>query len=828
MLAVYKQKRNFNQTPEPAGQQKSTAASRRFVVQRHDAAHLHYDFRLQLNGVLKSWAVPKGPSMNAADKRLAVQVEDHPVSYINFSGTIPEGNYGAGTVAVWDKGRYTAIDEKGKPLTDKQATAWLKKGELKFSLQGKKLKGEFVLVQLKNEPKNWLLIKHKDQHASNTAYNPEKHNGTKIKATADSQTISKRPAGRFSQQKRLVHFYKPMLATPAETAFYDKDWIFEIKWDGYRAIADCSAKTLQFYSRNGLPFINKFPALSTALEALPHRMVIDGEIVVLNKQGKPGFQLLQQYDEHPEYSIMYYVFDLLFLNGKDIRHLPLLERKALLKKAIPAGKKTIIRYCDHVKKDGINFFYKAVEMNLEGMVAKKADSVYTCGTRSIDWLKIKHHNTREAVIAGFTRAGGARKHFGALVLAEKKGRQLKYLGHTGTGFTEKILKDLWQQMQPYIIKTSPFKEKIKLHTPVTWIKPSLVCQVKFTEQTADGLLRHPVYLGLRTDKAAAEVTAGNEQPLTEMPLQNNTAMDTENERKVTLNHHRVQLTHLTKLYWPKEKITKGALIDYYEKIAPFILPYLKNRPLSLKRNPNGIADKGFFQKDAGENFPAWIKTAPFFSASTKKTVHYSICNDKATLLYLANLGCIEMNPWNSTIQHPNKPTYLIIDIDPSPKNTFEQVIETVQVTCDVLDKAGASYYCKTSGATGVHVFVPLHAKYNYETARSFGEIIATLVQEQLPRFTSLERSLSKRGNKIYIDYLQNSRGQTIASAYSVRPAAGAQVSAPVLRKEIKKGLYPSQFTIFNMEKRINKMGDIFYLASKKSINIASCLKKLRY
>jgi len=305
-------------------------------------------------------------------------------------------------------------------------------------------------------------------------------------------------------------------------------------------------------------------------------------------------------------------------------------------------------------------------------------------------------------------------------------------------------------------------------------------------------------------------------------------LETQKEKSVKVNNRSLQLTNLTKLYWPKDNITKGALINYYDMMAPVILPYLKNRPLSLKRNPNGIDDKGFFQKDAGANFPSWIQTAPFFAESTGKTVDYTICNDKATLLYLANLGCIEMNPWNSTIKTPDNPTYLIMDIDPSSKNNFDQVVEVAQVVIQVLEKAGATYYCKTSGATGLHIFVPLNAKYLYEQVRHFGEIVATLTQEQLPSFTSTERSLKKRGNKIYIDYLQNSRGQTVASAYSVRPVAGAQVSAPLLVKEIKKGLHPSAFTIFNMDKRVKKLGDIFYMALKTGNNLQKCLKNLGY
>jgi bifunctional non-homologous end joining protein LigD len=510
MLTLYNKKRNFKKTPEPSGT-KNGVEQHRFVVQRHNASHLHYDFRLQMNGVLKSWAVPKGPSMNAADKRLAVQVEDHPVSYINFSGTIPTGNYGAGEVDVWDKGVYTLIDEKGNHLTDRQANAWLKKGELKFILKGKKLQGSFVLVQLKKDPKNWLLIKHRDEYAIKKNYDP----GKDAPAVSKEKKAAKEKAAQIpaiTKTGKLSHYYKPMLATPVAKAFDDKDWVFEIKWDGYRAIAECAGKELKFYSRNGLSFLNRYPTIASTLKKLKHKMVIDGEIVVLNDEGKPSFQLLQQYDEHPEYPIVYYVFDALFINNKDIRDLALTDRKALLKKALGSKKNGIIQYCDHITGTGISFFNKAVEMDLEGIMAKKAVSAYASGVRSKEWLKIKNHNTREAVIAGFTKPKGSRKHFGALILAEKRGQHFTYIGHTGTGFTEKILKELWQQMQEYITKASPFKATIKVNAPVTWLQPKLVCQVKFTERTADGMLRHPVYMGLRIDKKASEVKQSNETP----------------------------------------------------------------------------------------------------------------------------------------------------------------------------------------------------------------------------------------------------------------------------------------------------------------------------
>ncbi len=449
--------------------------------------------------------------MNASDKRLAVQVEDHPVSYINFSGTIPKGNYGAGKVEVWDKGIYTPIDEKGKVLNDREANNWLKKGELKFILKGKKLQGSFVLVQLKNDPKNWLLIKHGDDFAVKNKYDPEK-NEVAV-ASKKAMTAKKREAvPAVVQTKKLTRYYKPMLATPFATAFDDKEWIFEIKWDGYRAIAECGSKEVKLYSRNGLSFRDKYAVIAKALEHIKHKIVIDGEIVVLNKEGKPSFQLLQQYEEDPGNPIIYYVFDLLFLNGKDIRELPLTERKALLKKALGVKKNAIVQFCDHVTGKGISFFKKAKELNLEGVMAKKADSKYTCGIRTKEWLKIKNHHSREAVIVGFTQPRGSRNHFGALILAEKRGTKFTYIGHTGTGFTEKVLKELRGQMQKFITQKSPFESSIKVNSPVTWLTPKLVCEIKYTEQTSDGMLRHPVYMGLRIDKKADEVKESNEKP----------------------------------------------------------------------------------------------------------------------------------------------------------------------------------------------------------------------------------------------------------------------------------------------------------------------------
>jgi len=635
-----------------------------------------------------------------------------------------------------------------------------------------------------------------------------------------------------STPRKLEEFYKPMLATLTDKPFDSDEWIYEIKWDGYRAVAEWQGKKLKLYSRNGLSFIEKYAVVAEALKEIPNDVVLDGEIVLLDEDGKPSFQKLQHYEDNKHLPLVYYVFDLLFLNKKDVRGMELIKRKELLEKVLAQHKNGVVQYCSHIEKQGVAFFNAAREKNLEGIIAKKADSLYTCGIRSNEWLKIKNQNTREGIIVGYTKPRNSRKYFGALVLAQFSNGELTYMGHTGTGFDEKTLKELWGKMQPLVTKKSPFKTRVKVNMPVTWIKPKLVCQLSFAEATEGGLLRHPVYHGLRTDKKFTEVKKSNEEPVPVEQLKPSKAdKDAEasagtSDKTVEVEGHKLELSNLSKLYWPDDKITKGDMIDYYDAVAPYILPYLKNRPMSLKRNPNGILDDGFFQKDAGEHAPEWVEKINIFSESNSKTIHYIMCNNKASLLYAANLGCIEMNPWNSVAAKIDKPTYIVIDLDPSDKNNFDEVVETALAVKTVLDKAGAACYCKTSGATGLHVYIPTGAKYTYDQIKDFGHIVASLANEQLPETTSLVRSLSKRGNKIYIDYLQNRKGQTLACAYSVRPKPGATVSTPLLWEEVKKGLRPSQFTIKNMKARLDKLGDIFSPVLGKSIDLQKCLKRL--
>ena len=612
-----------------------------------------------------------------------------------------------------------------------------------------------------------------------------------------------------------------MLARETELPFDDKDWLFEIKWDGYRAISEINQGKVELYSRNGNSFNTSYPVVLHALEKMKTDLVLDGEIVVLNGDGKSDFQKLQHYEDNTQYPICYYVFDVLSVNGSNTTNLPLIERKKLLQKIIPKGQ--VIKYSDHIGEHGKAFFEAAGKKDMEGIMAKKADSLYYPGTRTNEWLKIKLHKSAEVIIAGFTKPTGARKYFGALVLGIRSKDKLQYAGHTGSGFSQTGLEEMYKKLKPLVKKQSPFDEVIKTNAPVTWVKPLLIAEVKFTEWTNDNKMRHPIFLRLRNDKKINEVTMANvksSKPAAEPGEKNNEAI-------ISFGRIKVKTTNLNKIFWPDEGITKGMVIDYYQQMADYILPYLKDRPQSLKRNPNGILDKGFFHKDAGDAAPSWVKSIELYSDSAKKEIDYIICNDKPTLAYLNNLGCIELNPWNSTTKALDKPDYMIIDIDPSEKNTFEQVIETAITFKALLDKAGAESFCKTSGATGLHIFVPMGKKYLYEQVKDFAQLLCNTVNEQLPAFTSVERNLAKRGNKkIYLDYLQNRRGQTIAAVYSLRPHAGATVSMPLNWSELKTGLKPSAFTIYTAPDRVKKMKDNFTGVLGKGIDMDKCLKRL--
>lgn len=840
-LEKYNSKRDFTKTAEPKGKAGSAKGKLKFVIQRHAASHLHYDFRLEMDGVLKSWAVPKGPSLNPADKRLAMMVEDHPFAYRTFEGSIPEGNYGAGEVEIWDEGTYEPIEKiKGKS-DDLVMQHELHKESLKFVLHGKKLKGEFALVKIKNsnEGNSWLLIKHKDKYSTDF-YDAEENTAPDSKVTKylnakgnkketspkESIRSFKNYAPVLSGEKKLKKFITPMLADTAQKPFSGKDWAFEIKWDGYRAIADLR-KDVQLYSRNGISYLEKFKKVSNSLKFQSHEMVLDGELVAYDDKGKPNFQWLQRIGENPNLNVIYQVFDLLWLNGHSTENLNYLQRKELLKEALTET--DFIKYHDHVLEKGGDFFRMTEKMELEGMIAKKTDSVYREGTRNGDWLKIKSQQTEEVLICGFTAPKGARKKFGSLILGRYNGEDLIFCGHTGTGFSDKGLVALYAKMEPLITSESPFAKTPKTNDKPTWIKPELIAEIKFTELTKDHIFRHPVFLRLREDLNPEDLNfkKENERNIWENAPIKQSAMKRENETLKKIDEKEVKLTNQNKIYFPKDQLTKGDVIAYYQSIAKYILPHLKGRPQSMNRFPNGIDGMSFYQKDASEEIPQWIETQKVHSESGDKFINYILCNDKATMAYLNNLGCIELNVWTSRVETIDKPDYLVLDLDPSENNSFEEVIETAIMVKTIMDKGKIKGYCKTSGSSGIHIYIPTGAEYSFEQVKNFAHILMQMVQKELPDFTTLERALQKRDkNKIYLDYLQNRRGQTLASVYSLRPKNGAPVSMPIEWDELKPGLKPTDFNIENALERIKKNGDLFKPVLGKGFDMLKAIASL--
>lgn len=828
-LEEYHKKRNFSKTSEPKGGKEKKDDKLVFVIQRHSASHLHYDFRLEMHGVLKSWAIPKGPSLDPEDKRLAMQTEDHPYSYKDFEGSIPKGNYGAGEVEIWDSGTYEPLDKPKGKTQDSTLQKELQSGSLKFILHGKKLKGEFALVKIKNskQPNAWLLIKHRDKFAKegynaedftpkNSKVSKRENNRSSKKESSEpkKKTPVKKISSLFNSNEKFTVYISPMLAETSEQAFDDKNWLFEIKWDGYRGIADLREDPIKLYSRNGISYANSFQKIMKALEEQKFPMVLDGEIVAFSPEGKPEFQLLQNQAESSNLALTYQVFDLLWLNGHSTEKLSLIERKELLKEALIENE--LVKYCDHVEEKGKDFYKQIEAMGLEGMIAKKKDSPYTEGIRSEDWLKIKFQKTREVIVCGYTEPKATRSYFGSLIVGIYEHGTLKFGGHVGTGFKQDTLKNLSELLRPLETDQCPFEEVPKTNGKPFWVRPELICEIKFTEITKKGIFRHPVYLGLRADKDLEDLEEPMNSHANECKLLKGTNLKRE-----------VKLTNQKKIYFPKSGITKGDLISYYQSVAKYILPHLKLRPQSLNRFPNGIEKLNFYQKDAGKEAPEWMDKVSIFSESSENQSLYLVCNTKEDLAYLNNLGCIDLNPWNSTVEHLHNPSWLALDLDPSENNTFEHVIQTARAVKEVLDLAKVKGYCKTSGSSGIHIYLPMEEKYSFDQVKDFAQILMQKVNELLPGLTTLERNLKKRGKeKIYLDYLQNRFGQTLASVYSVRPKMGAPVSMPLDWEELKPGLKPTDFTLHNALERIKTKGDLFKPVLGKGIDLLKALENL--
>ncbi|MBW7674190.1 DNA ligase D [Chryseobacterium chendengshani] len=895
-LSNYHKKRSQDKTPEPFGGVPS-GKELKFVVQKHDASHLHYDFRLEMDGVLKSWAVPKGPSLDPDIKRLAMMVEDHPYDYKDFEGIIPKGQYGGGTVIVWDEGTYEAVEpvEGDLKKQEKNLLHQLYSGKLKIKLKGKKLKGEFALVKAYGRGENgWLLMKLDDNYATTDditlkdksviskktiaqmekspdrvyGKNIVKKDSTKkndpsvseeashiVKSQLEADAPDKKSGltkiNTIIKNAPAEKFYdhvEPMLATLIDQPFDSDEWLYEIKWDGYRAVAFMNGKSVAFKSRNNKSFSEKFYPIQQELEKMKLKAVIDGEVVVLGKKGSADFGSLQNWRSEADGDLVYYVFDILWYDGKDLKDLPLTERKTVLEHILP--KSDLILLSQDFHTSGIEFLEAAKKMGLEGIMAKRKDSQYHTKNRTKDWLKIKSNKRQEVVIGGFTLNDDSSKLFSSLLVGVYENKKLIYTGKVGTGFNAKMQKEMMELFKPLMTDKVPFSEEPDVNKPsrfrpnpphatVTWLKPELIGEVSYTELTTDGVMRHPSFEGMRSDKKAAAVTLEKEKQTDDIVKQDQALVKPRNKtaRKTLLNpsestqvkkisQHELKFTNLNKVFWPDDKITKRDLINYYYQVAPYILPYLKGRPQSMNRFPNGIAEEGFYFKDITGKAPDWIERYRYMSDTDKKEKQYLVGSDEATLLYMANLACIEMNPWNSTIKNPDYPTYCIIDLDPD-KNTFDQVIETALVTKQLLDDMGVPCYCKTSGSTGLHIYIPLGNKYTYEQSKEFARIIVKMVHDELPEITTIERQIADRNGKMYLDFLQNRPHATIASVYSVRPKPGATVSMPLHWDEVKKGLKMSDFTIFNALERLESTGDIFKSVLGKGIDMMKVLSKFQ-
>ena len=809
-LRKYFSKRNFKKTPEPRGNIRKDENKRlRFVVQEHHATTLHYDFRLELDGVLKSWAVPKGPSMNPEDKHLAVHVEDHPYEYRKFEGTIPEGNYGAGNVIIWDEGWYEPRAETKD--AQKELRRGLKKGHLTFILHGTKLEGEFALIKMHgDDEKAWLLVKKDDAFAEDgdiTKLN------TSIKSGKKVDDIDKTAPPDLKQYPKVAEPWpvEPMLCTLVDDPFDDPNWLFEIKWDGYRAIATKKGREYALYSRKGTDFSEHYPPVFEALQTLEHDVILDGEIVVTDQEGRPHFELLQGWRHDQKGSLAYYVFDILWCNGRDVRDMPLLERKQLLKSILP--KNSFIRYSDHVEADGKALFKQMESRHLEGIVAKQADSTYKEHVRGNTWLKIKTHMRQEVVIGGYTEPRGGRKYLGSLLVGVYERGEFVYVGHSGGGIPDDQREKLLKRLEKRERKTSPFNIEPKPNAPVHWVRPEIVCEMSFTEWTGDGSMRHPTFEGLREDKDPQQV---------HKEKSHKTKKGT--SHMTSSKNAKLEFSHLDKVFFPKHKYTKGDLIEYYKTVAPYILPYLKDRPLSLLRQPGGVTDKGFFQKNM-EHLPDWVPAADIYSDSHEDTLHWMVGGELDTLLYAVQLGGIEINPWNSRVKHLDKPDWAVIDLDPEGV-TFKDVITIARTVKEVCDEWNIPAYPKTSGKTGIHIFIPLRAKYDYEQTKTFAHLLALEINKRQPKLTSVERMPAKRPHRIYLDFLQNREGQTLAAPYSVRPTPDATVSTPLHWDEVTPKLKPTDFTIENMEKRLKKVGDLWKPVLEKGVDLNKLLKDL--
>jgi bifunctional non-homologous end joining protein LigD len=884
MLEEYVRKRKFSRTPEPAPTQDDARENPPsdgsvFCVQRHDATRLHYDFRLEVEGVLKSWAIPKGPSLDPGVRHLAVHVEDHPLEYGSFEGNIPAGEYGGGSVMLWDRGTYELLD------AGVSATKQLARGDFKFRLAGEKLRGDFALVVMKDRGKGneWLLIKKRDKFAT-PGWNVEDYawsvlsgrtqeeiaqglpaHTAKRQSAGDPDRVweSTRPAARAAKSRRkatappadkernfdpttlkgaraapLPEWFEPMSASLAAKPPAGEDWLFEVKWDGVRALCFLDGAKdedeLRIYSRSGRRTERQYPELSV----LPHfvaarQAILDGEIAVLDDKGVSRFELIQPriantdpaaaaHLAHSTPAVLF-LFDLLYLDGYDLRNVALKDRRRALEAVLAPA--PVVRLSESFPS-GEELLAVARENGLEGIVAKHVTSRYE-SRRSREWLKFKLVNEQEFLICGFT--AGERDPIGALVLGlHDDDGKLVWAGNVGTGFTAQTLRDLRGRLEPLISKRLPFdagsQPRIRGVTShgVTWVRPELVAMIKFSNWTKGKRLRAPVFLGLRDDVKPQAVHRESPSAL---------LSGTANEASLTIDGHRLKFTNLNKVLFPKDGYTKRDLLNYYDAVAHLILPHLKDRPLSLKRYPNGIDAEYFFQKDMPANQGSWLRKVKIWSEHTdsKKRagpIHYVFADNRASLLYLTNLACIDQNPWMSRVDSIDSPDFVLIDLDPYECG-YDKIVEAALLVRNVLDSIGMTGYPKTTGGDGMHIYVPLEPVYTYEQSRTFAELLARLVIAERPGLFTTPRSVAQREpNRVYFDTAQNAKSKTVAAPYSARAYPYAPVSTPLEWSEVKQGLRPTQFTIRNAPDRFAHTGDLFEGVLKNTQSIQAALERL--
>jgi bifunctional non-homologous end joining protein LigD len=865
-LKEYNTKRDFKKTPEPDGLKKADMPSRtdkealRFVIQKHDASKLHYDFRLETrDGVLLSWAVPKGPSLDPGQRRLAIETEDHPLDYIDFEGIIPEGNYGAGTVIVWDTGTYT---------TEGDIRDQFREGKISFVLKGRKIKGAFMLIKIKGRHRQWLLIKIDDSFAAPesdlTRTAPESVITGRTNDELSSKRVRKQPNadGSFDttdlEKAQFPLSIRPMLAQDGDEPFDKEGWVFEVKWDGVRGILlrNKAKGITEIQSRNGKNISHRYPEILKAIDSvikINGSIVLDGEIVVLNSEGIPDFQLHQR-RMHVESQLdigflsnntpaTYFVFDILYNDGKSIEGLDFIDRRRILDSVIAKGSKRIC-ISEYIEEKGRALFNSVVERKLEGIVAKYKHSKYRQGIRSPAWLKIKRFLTQDCVVIGYTKGEGNRQdYFGSLILAIYEKDKLRFVGHSGSGFGREQLAETLRLMQRLKIDKCPLQLVPYTNSPPVWLKPKLVAEVRFSGWTQDMIMRAPIFLRFRYDKMPTECMIEHIERQQNARDMAGTSIATTTSASVGNNHKQKHIpptqnfSNLDKIFWgargKQKQLTKGDLIEYYDKISKYILPHLQNRPLSLKRYPDGIAGKSFFHKN-------WMHQ--LFSQARNDIINYLICNNKETLLWLANLGCIEMHPWYSTVHDfsacinantcldplpldeekcgLDTPDFIVFDLDPyvysgkekegeEPEYNVKGFKATIDIALDLkdlLNELNINSYVKTSGKTGLHVFVPVAPIYTYVQTRSFAEIIGRMLSRRVPDKITMDWNSSNRKGKVFFDYNQNAKGKTIASIFSVRPTASASVSMPIKWKQLLN-IQPSDFTLINVPNILAVTGD---------------------